>query len=162
MGRYSVFRDDDVNCFTDIGLLKYTHDLIESRGKVHTVAVEVESIWRAKSVWFFLMTAKNLDVVLHGWDHSDYSQLDRDTIYKHVEKSLHYWDHHSAAYDHPHTLTTWCPPWNRTSEDMWSVATDHRLTIDTRWKGDSDVYGFHHWEISDPAREAKLIKALES
>jgi peptidoglycan/xylan/chitin deacetylase (PgdA/CDA1 family) len=160
MGRWNHFRDDDINCYTDVGLLREVHELIVSHGKVHTVAVEVENIWRSKSVWFFLMTARNLDVVLHGWDHSDYSKLDRLTIYEHLEKSLRYWNEHSAAYDHPHPLKVWCPPWNLVSHEMKDVSIELGLTIDSRWKGETEVYGFHYWEMRCPLRLNKLKSAL--
>lgn len=162
MSRWNVFRDDDVNCFTDVGLLREVHEMIVSHGKIHTVAVEVENVWRAKDVWFFLQTEKNLNVVLHGWDHSDYSKMPRLEICQHVRRSLEEWNHHSLAYDTPHPLTVWCPPWNRVSHDMEVAANAHGLKIDIRWKGDSDVYGFHYWECRDPERKAKLIKALNT
>lgn len=162
MSRWNHFRDDDINCFTDIGLLRETHELIVSHGKVHTVAVEVENIWRSKDVWFFLMTANNLDVVLHGWDHSDYSLMTKTEIEDHIRDSIDYWDHYSAAYNNPHPLKVWCPPWNKVSEEMRIVAKESGLEIDTRWKGDSDVYGHHYWEMSCPIRRQKLIHALNS
>lgn len=162
MNRYHTFRDDDVSYTTDIHLLMLAHDLIVSRGKLHTVAVQMERLWDNKEVWFFIMTAQHLRVGLHGWDHSDYSKKPYGEIDVHLRRCKEHWESHVRAYPDAPKISTFYPPWNRVSDDLRKACHAHGLLIDDRWKGNTGVYGFHSWELIEPQRRRKLERALDS
>ena len=159
---YHTFRDDDISFTSDIGLLMQTHELIVSKGKVHTIAIQMERLWDNKEIWFFVMTARNLAVGLHGWDHSDYSRMSMTEILDHLRRCREHWDSHVGHYPNAPKITTFYPPWNRVSDELRQACQACGLTVDNRWKRGSGVYGFHSWELIDPIRRKKLERALDS
>lgn len=162
MSRYSLFRDDDISVTTDIGLLIKAHELVTDYGGRHAVALLMKDLWDNKEVWLWLMTTPNLVVGLHGWTHRDYSVLQSTEIIADIELSLTYWREHIGAYPEAPQIDTFFPPWNRSSPALERACYATGLKLDTRWKKDSDVYGFHSWELILPERRAKLVEALES
>lgn len=162
MSRYNLFRDDDISYTTDIGLLMYAHDLITSYKKQHAVAVLMDRLWDNKEVWLWLMTTPNLTIGLHGWTHRDYSLVSSTDAIEDIQRSLAYWSEHTAAYPHVPQLAIFFPPWNKTSPALERACYATGLRVDVRWKKDSDVYGFHSWELLLQDRKRKLEEALRA
>lgn len=155
-----LFRDDDISYTTDWRLLQEAHEIIESRGKIHTVAVQMYRLWENKEVWYWLMTAKNLVVGLHGWEHSDYSKMPYECIVEDIHKCKAYWMHNTRNYKNPPMWDTFYPPWNHVSNDLTLACRDTSLKLDSRVGG--DVFNFHYWELVDPTRRARLERACAS
>jgi peptidoglycan/xylan/chitin deacetylase (PgdA/CDA1 family) len=158
-----LYRDDDISVTTNIILLKKVHDIIVSRGKIHTVAVQMKDIWENKEVWYFLMTAKNLDVGLHGWTHRDYSKLSYDEIMRDIHESISYWESNilRGGYNKKE-IKTFYPPWNRVSQDLERACKDMGLILDSRTikTHPGEVYGFHYWTFTEQDSVDRLVSVL--
>lgn len=161
MPAYTLFRDDDISYTSNINLLMETHELFLKHDRQHLVTVQMYRLWENKEVWFWLMTAKNLAVGLHGWEHDDYSLMPEHNAAEQIKKSLDYWQTVSArgGYQAP-PITTFYPPWNHVSHTLDVAVRKCGLLLDSRWR--APVYGFHYWELIDPARREALEKALRS
>lgn len=115
-------------------------------------------LWENKEVWYFLMTAKNLAVGLHCWEHKDYGTLSREVLREDISKSLEYWNSHVSRGGYsPPEITVFFPPWNSSSSDLESVCEEFALCVDTRRGG--PVFNFHYWELVDQSRVQNLEKA---
>ncbi|MCC7422023.1 MAG: hypothetical protein IT428_17225 [Planctomycetaceae bacterium] len=161
MAKYQVFRNDDVSVTTDIGLLLRTHEAIEKAGRIHTVAVEMCDLWKNKEIWFFLQTARNLEVCLHGWEHSEYWRMTKDQCLEDIRKSLDYWKSMTerGGYRSP-PIKKFLPPWNKIGPGLLEACQIAGLELDARVG--PPVYNFHSWEFIDRNRLSRLEEALHA
>jgi len=156
---FNLYRDDDVNKYTDMELMERIHKLFLESNKIHTVAVEMEDLWESKEVWYWLMTTPNIDVGLHGWTHKDYSALSYEEIRKDIQQALDYWNMHikMAGYKE-RPIKVFFPPWNRVSQRLRDACANLKMKVDDRVGG--EVYNFHWWTFRDKKRED--FKKLQS
>lgn len=156
---YTLFRDDDISVTSNITLLKQVHNHFVTYNKMHTVAVLMKDLWENKEVWYWLMTAENLEIGLHGWEHSDYGKMSPDRIRRDIENSLWYWKERIAAGKYPYRpIKVFYPPWNSTSQHLESVCEEFFLKVDSRVGG--EVYNFHYWALQDFGKLEDLKEAL--
>lgn len=154
-----IYRDDDISRFTDYRLLDKVHGLFLEYNKIHTVAVEMEGLWENKLVWFWLMTAKNLDIGLHCWRHEDYSQKSENEINRLVKQSLGYWHSNIERGGYtPRPIKKFYPPWNRVCPALYKVCKQYGLEVDNRVGG--EVFNFHWWEFIEKERWERLTNVL--
>lgn len=155
---YSLFRDDDISFTTDWRLLQEAHDIIVRAGRVHTVAVLMFDLWENHEVWYWLMTAKNLRIGLHGWRHSDYGAMPQAEIEADIRRSLDYWREHTVNYRNPPSIESFYPPWHRSGPALEAACKACGLALDARKS--APVYCFHSWELIQPEPRARLEKAV--
>jgi len=156
MAKYTLFRDDDISVTSNIVLLRQVHDLFLKHNKIHTVAVLMDRLWENKEIWYWLMTAKNLRVGLHGWTHIDYGRNTEAATIADIRQSLAYWNsHYDRGKNVPPLIDTFYPPWNSVSAELESACAATGLTLDARMGG--EVFNFHYWSCQD----AKYMKQLE-
>jgi len=156
-----LYRDDDVSKFTDIGLITKIHSLFVKYNKIHTIAVEMDGLWENKVVWYWLMTASNLDVGLHGWTHKDYSILPAEDIELDIQKSISYWNYNIERGKYkPKELKVFYPPWNKTSSLLEEICGKHGLSVNNEVGG--DTYNFHWWTFIRPTDFERLEKSLQN
>ena len=147
-----IYRDDDVNKYTDIGLMEEIHAPFIKYNKIHTIAVEMEDLWESKHVWYWITETPNIDVELHGWTHKDYSAMSYEDVRKDIQKSLDYWNGHTLMGGYKEKqIKVFYPPWNRVSPILQDVCDNLGLKLDNRVGG--DVYNFHWWTFRDKRRE---------
>lgn len=162
-----IFRDDDISCFTDLTTLKTIQGLFDIRNKVHTCSLLMKDLWESKGIWFWLMTTKNIDVALHGWEHIDYSLLSKGEIESDIRKCLTYWEINSKramdvyGYDY-RPIKVFYPPWNKSSNDLIEVCDTLGLEVCTKTKVShpDEVWDFHWFECVRQDGLDKLKEAL--
>jgi len=148
-----LYRDDDVNVYTDAYLFRELHKQFLNKGMKHTAAVIMKDLWQNHALFWYLATAPLLNIGLHGWEHKDYSILSYDECYTDIKKSLEYWKENSTrmvgAYK---DITTFFAPWNRESENIRKACSDNGLKFCNirkgKWEG-YDVKSFHWWNVMD-------------
>ena len=140
-----IYRDDDVSKYTDLTTIMKIHELFVLYNKVHTVTLLMEDLWESKGIWYWLMTAPNIDIALHGWGHSDYSKMTYDEIRENLLKCVIYWESNIVRGGWKYKkLTTFYPPWNKVSDDLRRVCEVCDLKINDCVDA-SKVYNFHWW-----------------
>lgn len=144
-----IWRDDDVNVYTDAYRFKELHKVFIDKGEIHTAAVIMKDLWENHALFYYLATAPNLDIGLHGWEHKDYSVLNYDECYGDIKKSLDYWKENSERMTgQVKPITTFFAPWNRHSNDIRQACAVIGLKFcsvqNGEWKGE-EVRSFHHW-----------------
>jgi hypothetical protein len=119
----------------------------------------MRGLWDNKVIWYWLMTAPNLDIGLHGWIHEDISNTPIEHIRNTIQKSLDYWNFHiqRGKYE-PKIIKVYYPPWNKSSDDLGGVCRELGLEVDNRVGG--EVYNFHWWTFIDEDRFTQLEKKL--
>ena len=156
---YKMFRDDDIAVTSNCDLLRRVHELFITRNKVHTIAVLMKDIWENKEVWYWLMTAPNLEICLHGWDHKDFSIMSEEEIRHDITLALAYWKSRLACHKKEYIpIKTFLPPWNRISPALIKVSQEFGMAVDNRVGG--EVYNFHYWALYEPMRIVALEEAL--
>lgn len=141
----NLYRDDDINKFTDIATFKAINDLFKKYGKIHTCAIEMEGLWESKGIWYLLTTEPNVEIGLHGWTHKDYSLLPIDEIVHDIERSLEYWRTKVArgfGADKVKPIKVFYPPWNKVSPNLINACAEFDLKVDA-----TSGYQFHWWEF---------------
>lgn len=161
---FELYRDDDINKYTDITTMLIIQDYFDKAKKLHTVAVEFEALWESKAIWYLLLVCQNIKIGLHGWTHKDYSTLTYDEICVDIEKSLDYWygyvtrGYGAGALTPNKKIETFYPPWNRTSDHLHKACEKFNLKVDDRVGG--QVFNFHWWEMIFGHRQEQLAGAL--
>ena len=156
-----IFRDDDISKFTDIGLITKIHSLFLKYNKTHTVAVEMDGLWENKAIWYWLMTAPNLYVGLHGWTHKDYSILPKEDIELDIQKSISYWNYNIERGKYkPKELKVFYPPWNKRSSLLEEICGKHGLRVHCEVGG--GTYNFHWWTFTGTEDWGKLEELLKN
>ena len=160
----TLFRDDDVNVYTDVYLFWSLHQEFIKREKIHKVAVLMKDIWENHAPFYYLATAPYLEVELHGWEHKDYSQLTYMECYSDLMKSLVYWNENALRMTGGlvRPITTFFAPWNHEGEGIKQACNDLALKFCAVKKGEWDgkyVNSFHHWYLElHPEDIPKLFK----
>ena len=155
-----MYRDDDIAVTSNINLLLQVHSLFIKYNKIHTIAVLMEDIWENKEVWHWLMTAPNLEICLHGWDHKDYSVMSEEDIRHDLNLCFDYWKRRLADHKKSYIpIKKFLPPWNRVSAALIKVCDEFGLEVDNRVGG--VVYNFHYWALYEPDRMRALEDALK-
>ena len=148
-----IWRDDDVNVYTDAFRFKELHERFIRKGKTHTVAVIMKDLWENHALFYYLATAPNLEIGLHGWEHKDYSVLPYEECYEDIRKSLNYWWENSLRMVGTcKPIDTFFAPWNREGEGIKKACQDLGLkfcaTKGGDWEG-KKIKSFHWWNIID-------------
>lgn len=159
-----IYRDDDVNVYTDAFRFKALHEEFIKRKEVHTVAVIMKDLWENHALFYYLATAPYLEIGLHGWEHKDYSLLSEEECYDDIFESLMYWKLNARRMvgKPEKRITTFFAPWNHKSEDIEKACKYNGLkfcaTKKGEWEG-YDVHSFHHWYLElHPEDIPKLFK----
>ena len=145
-----IYRDDDLNVYTDVAIFKSLHNEFIKREQTHTVAVIMKDLWQNHAIFYYINIAPYLSVQLHGWEHKDYSTLSYDECFNDLKKSLDYWDTNSTRMmNRPAPkITTFFAPWNKEGENIKKACTDLNLEFcnvqNGTWKGEN-IYSFHWW-----------------
>ena len=150
-----MWRDDDLNVYSDAYLFKKLHEQFIREGKVHTVAVLMKDLWQNHAIfWYLTQMSQNgsLIVELHGWEHKDYSKLAYTECYDDLKKSIDYWKENAdrmTGKDN-RAITTFFAPWNREGENIKWACRDLGLkfcaTQSGEWDGNK-IRSFHWWNI---------------
>jgi hypothetical protein len=151
-----IYRDDDCNVYTDFYLFRKLHEAFIAEGKTHTVACIMKDLWQNHAVFYYLITAPNLDVELHGWEHKDYSQMSKEECLEDLIKALDYYKENSSrmlktdyeALPDIKKITTFYAPWNKRGEGIVSACDDLGLKFcdvkQGEWEG-KPITSFHWW-----------------
>lgn len=147
----SLWRDDDVNCYTDAFRFKELHERFIKKGEIHTAAVIMKDLWENHALFYYLATAPNLEIGLHGWEHKDYSLLNHEECYSDLKKSLNYWKENAERMvGKAKKIKTFFAPWNHESDEIkWAcddLGLDFCAVKGGEWKG-KNVKSFHHWNL---------------
>ena len=155
-----IYRDDDINYLTSADELKRIHEPFACRGVVHTVAVEMYQLWENKSLFHFLATDRFIDIELHGWRHDDYSTWTSKSVRHDLSKAIDYWNEHVRDHDFLNTITTFFPPWNKTSQSVvWAC---RELGLKLSHERSDYAWQFHYWEVTAEDVEAVLSGAVSA
>lgn len=160
-----LWRDDDVNVYTDAFRFKDLHQQFIDRKQVHTVAVIMKDLWENHALFYYLATAPYLEIGLHGWEHRDYSVLSYINCYEDVRKSLMYWEESASRMTgKAKPITTFFAPWNREGTGIRKACDESDLKFCATKKGlwdGKEVHSFHHWYLElHPEDIEKLFRAL--
>lgn len=156
---YKMFRDDDICITSNSELIYRVHNLFIKHNKIHTIAVLMDNIWDNKEIWYWMMTAKNLEICLHGWTHTDFSKMTEQEIREDLTKCFDYWKMRLECHKKPYIeIKKFLPPWNRVSDTLKKVCSEFGLEVDNRVGG--EVYNFHYWALYDTYRMDELDKVL--
>jgi hypothetical protein len=148
-----IYRDDDVNVYTNVYLFKELHKQFIAMSQVHTVAVVMKDLWENHALFWYLATAPLLRVGLHGWEHKDYSILSYNECYNDLRKALSYWETNSTRMiGSCKKIDTFFAPWNRDSENIRNACSDLGLKFCNirkgYWEGEK-IKSFHWWNTID-------------
>lgn len=161
-----LYRDDDVNCFTDLTTFMIIQGIFDNHNKIHLAVVEMKDLWDSKGIWYILATHPHIKIGLHGWTHKDYSKMSFDEVCRDFQACLDYWYKHleegfgKSAITPMKKIDTYYPTWNRVSDDLKKACDKFGLKLDNREGG--DVFNFHWWEALHPNFMPKLEKELAS
>lgn len=151
-----IYRDDDINRFTDIQVFMAIHDLFLKNNKIHTCVCEMKDLWESRGLWHLLMTLPNLEIALHCWEHIDYSELSYEQARVEIGKAISYFNEKTkSGYGKVIPIKTLFPPWNRVSDNLKKACDSWGIRLDNRHSG--DVFAFHWWECINPS----VLKELE-
>ena len=146
-----IYRDDDPNVFTDAHLFKKLHEQFLKEGKVHTAAVLMKDLWQNHALFYYLATAKDLIIGLHGWEHKDYSKLSYEECYNDLKTSLDYWKENSTRMTGQcKEIKIFFAPWNRSGENIIKACKDIGLEFCNTQKGpwqDKYIKSLHWWNV---------------
>jgi len=152
-----LYRDDDINVYTNAFVFKDLHQRFIAKKQVHTVAVLMKDLWENHALFWYLATAPFLEIGLHGWTHVDYSKLDYKTCFNDLKKSLDYWENNVKRMFvitellEEKKIKTFFAPWNRESEEIKKACKDVGLRFCNikggEWEG-YKVKSFHWWSAT--------------
>jgi hypothetical protein len=144
-----IWRDDDINVYTDAFRFKELHERFIKKNQVHTVAVIMKDLWENHALFYYLATAPLLEIGLHGWEHKDYSLLTYDECCQDIQKSIAYWNENSnRMVGTSKPIETFFAPWNHESPDIKRACESLGIKFCSvksgEWEG-KKVKSFHHW-----------------
>lgn len=154
----TLYRDDDVNVYTNAFAFKDLHQQFIAKKQVHTVAVLMKDLWENHALFWYLATAPLLEIGLHGWKHVDYSQLSYAECWNELKKSLDYWEINIkrmlSLTEVPEVkkIKIFFAPWNRGSDEIKKACDDLNLKFCNVKGGQWENYkvkSFHHWNTID-------------
>lgn len=149
-----IWRDDDPNVYTDVYIFKQIHENFIKRGETHTVAVIMKNLWENHALFYYLATAPNLVVGLHGWEHKDYSTLSLEECYDDIRLSIDYWKENATRMvGTAKPITTFFAPWNKESWNIRKACEQNGLKFcnvkEGLWEGEI-IKSFHWWSVDNP------------
>ena len=148
-----LYRDDDVNVYTNAFEFKRLHEKFIKDRITHSVALIMKDLWENHALFWYLATAPYLNIGLHGWEHRDYSKLSFKDCYEDLNKALYYWEENSIRMvGSAKPIHIFFAPWNKRGDGIIKACNELRLKFcDIRkgqWEG-LEVRSFHHWNIID-------------
>jgi peptidoglycan/xylan/chitin deacetylase (PgdA/CDA1 family) len=153
ISKHKLYRDDDINVYTDAFRFKELHEYFMAKGKKHIAAVVMKDLWENYALFYFLATAPLLDIGLHGWEHKDYSELSYEECYEDLKKSLKYWEEHSTRMTgHAKNISIFFAPWNKESDNIKRACKELGLKFCNKREGyweDYYIKSFHFWNLID-------------
>jgi peptidoglycan/xylan/chitin deacetylase (PgdA/CDA1 family) len=162
----NLFRDDDANVYTNSYQFKKIHEQFIKEGKIHTVAVLMKDLWQNHALFYYLATAPQLEIGLHGWEHKDYSLLDYQECYGDLQMSIDYWSENSLRMTgQEKKITTFFAPWNREGENIKKACQDLGLKFCNigkgQWEG-KEIRSMHWWNIQKVGDEFTINDLLDA
>ena len=156
-----LYRNDDINKYTDLNTFIKIHDCFKQYRKIHTCVIEMDGLWDSKGIWYLLATEPYIEIGLHGWMHKDYSKMRKKEIIKNIEMSVEYWHRHILeGFGKVIPITTFYPPWNRISPELSSACSILGMKLDNRSQL-PEVFNFHWWEFINGRNLERLIEQLK-
>jgi hypothetical protein len=152
-----IFRDDDINRFTDIQVFLEIHNLFIKYNKTHLCVCEMKDLWESRGLWHLLMTLPNIEIGLHCWEHIDYSVLTYEQAKENIQKCLDYFYSKRNGYT-AKEIKIFCPPWNRVSLPLSKACFDLGLSVNDG--NDGKTYNFHWWSALDKEFLSDLERRL--
>jgi peptidoglycan/xylan/chitin deacetylase (PgdA/CDA1 family) len=145
-----IYRDDDVNVYTDAYLFRELHKQFIEKNIDHYVGVLMKDLWENHAIFWYLATAPKLTVCLHGWEHKDYSALSYEECCDDLAKSLDYWRKNAARMTgQAKPIDTFFAPWNREGDNIKKACAEFGLKFcavkDGEWDGHT-LKSFHWWD----------------
>src|SRR3990167_10733706 len=150
----TLYRDDDINVYTDAFVFKDLHKQFIAKKQVHTVAVLMKDLWDNHALFWYLATAPLLEVGLHGWEHVDYSTLRYETCLAHLRTSLDYWETNVkrmlqlSELPEEKNIRIFFAPWNKESDEIKDACQAVGLKFcnvkNGKWE-DYNIKSFHWW-----------------
>jgi len=154
----TLYRDDDVNVYTNAFAFKDLHQQFIAKKQVHTVAVLMKDLWENHALFWYLATAPLLEIGLHGWIHVDYSKLEYTACYRDLKTSLDYWQENATrmlqVQELPENkkIKIFFAPWNHEAPPIRYACRDLNLKFCNvkggEWEG-YKIKSFHHWNAID-------------
>lgn len=149
-----LYRDDDVNVYTDAFEFKKLHQQFIAKNQVHTAAVLMKDLWENHALFWYLATAPLLEIGLHGWTHIDYSKLGYTDCWDGLMRSLDYWEENVkrmlniTKLPEGKKIKIFFAPWNRGNDETKKVCRDLNLKFcdvkGGQWE-DYKIKSFHWW-----------------
>lgn len=155
-----IFRNDDVSHETNLQQFAAVHLNFYRYDVLHTVALICKDIQKAPALIKFINESK-IDVQVHAWEHTDFTQLTRDEMRVQFKKSITCIKKHFKK-----TPTVFYPPWNKSNIFVEEVAAEFGLTVSSNkislsqyLRGATgEVINFHSWSDECKDLEAALVK----
>ena len=154
----SLYRDDDINRFTDIQVFLQIHDLFIKYNKTHLCVVEMKDLWESRGLWHLLMTLPNIEIALHCWEHIDYSVLSYEQARIDIKKCLDYFYSKKNGYKLKE-IKLFCPTWNKSTLALSKACYDLGLALNDN--SDGRTYNFHWWECINKEGMEELERQLK-
>lgn len=146
-----LYRDDDINVYTDAFKFKELHEYFKFKGKRHIAALIMKDLWDNHALFYYLATEPLLKIGLHGWEHKDYSKVGYQKCYDDLKKSIDYWEENSKRMTgNAKKIEIFFAPWNNESEDIKKACEDLGLKFCNKREGYWDEYyikSFHWWNM---------------
>jgi|SRR3990167_2212567 len=149
-----LYRDDDINVYTNAFTFKKLHQQFIDKNTTHTVAILMKDLWENHALFWYLATTPFLEIGLHGWTHVDYSQLGYADCRGDLQKSLDYWKTNVkrmlnlSEVPENKKIKVFFAPWNKEGEIIKTVCQDLNLKFcnikSGEWEG-YKVKSFHWW-----------------
>ena len=157
-----IYRDDDINVRTSFTLFKQINEEFKKAGRVHTIAVVMKDFFDNYELAHYCFTEENINIELHGWEHTDFSKMTAFNIKTSIEKSIKYYNENierryqvgAGNLEENKILTTLFLPWNRVDKNglVQSACNDHNLrhcdVRDGEWQGNK-IVSFHYWSVGN-------------
>ena len=161
-----IIRDDDISLYTNSYQFKKIHEQFLKEGKTHTAAVLMKDLWQNHALFYYLATAPNLEIGLHGWEHRDYSKLSYDECNEDIAKALEYWSENSnRMVGSCKPIDTFFAPWNRESENIKKACSDNNLKFCNigkgQWEG-KEIKSLHWWNVMKVGDEFTINDLLDA
>jgi len=145
----TLWRDDDINVYTDAFKFKELHERFIHRKQIHTIAVIMKDLWENHALFYYIATVPYLDIGLHGWTHKDYSQESYESCHEDIKRSLEYWKENSERMVGTcKPINIFFAPWNREGEEIKKACRDLGLKFCATKKGEWEgkkIKSFHWW-----------------
>jgi len=156
-----IYRDDDVNVRTSFTLFKQINEEFKKAGRVHTIAIVMKDFFDNYELAHYCFTEPNIDIELHGWEHTDFSKISIMSAIQEISICLRYYKEnverrYQVKYDElskNKRLTTLFLPWNKDGISPRRACDElNMFSCDVQngeWQGNK-IISFHYWSVGDP------------